>query len=166
MILWAHGLEGSPNGAKVTGLRQMGFEVTSPDGRHLPLAGRLEGLLAESARLADRRPVLAGSSYGGLASAWLASAHPERFRGVLLLAPALHYSEDPVEDVLQLRAPAGLPVHIIHGLADAVVPVQASRDYIARSPGAAVTLEEVDDGHSLVASLPRIAAALHRLLEA
>lgn len=165
MILWAHGLEGSPNGAKVTGLRGLGFEITAPDGRNLPLAGRVDGLLAQSAQLADRRPVLAGSSYGGLAAAWLAAAHPDRFRGVLLLAPALHYSEAPVDDVLQLRAPAGLPVHVIHGLSDPIVPVQASRDYSARSAGARVTVEEVDDGHALVASLPRIAAALTRLLE-
>jgi len=164
MILWAHGLEGSPKGAKVTGLRALGFEITAPDGRNLPLAGRLDGLLAESARLAERRPVLAGSSYGGLASAWLAAAHPERFRGVLLLAPALHYSEAPVTDSMALRAPPGLPLHIIHGLGDSVVPVQASRDYAARSTGADVRVEEVDDGHSLVASLPRIAAALHQLL--
>lgn len=166
MILWAHGLEGSPNGAKVTGLRAMGFEITAPDGRNLPLAGRIEGLLAESDRLAGQRPVLAGSSYGGLASAWLAAAHPERFRGVLLLAPALHYAEPPVTAADALRAPPGLPVHIIHGVGDPVVPVQASRDYIARSAGALATLEEVDDGHALVASLPRVAAALRTLLGA
>lgn len=166
MILWAHGLEGSPNGTKVTGLRGMGFEIRSPDGRNLPLAGRLELLLAESAALADRRPVLAGSSYGGLASAWLAAAHPERFRGVLLMAPALHHSEPPVDDVRTLCAPAGLPLHIIHGIGDPIVPVQASRDYLSRSPGGSVSLEEVDDGHALVASLPRVAAALRRLLGA
>ena len=166
MILWAHGLEGSPNGTKVTALREHGFEVCSPDGRGLPLAARLDGLLAESARLADRRPVLAGSSYGGLASAWLAATHPERFRGVLLLAPALHFSETPVEDVKTLRAPVGLPMHIIHGVPDSIVPVQASRDYVHRSTGADLTLEEVDDNHSLVASLPRIRAVLSRLLEA
>lgn len=166
MILWAHGLEGSPNGAKVTGLRGMGFEITAPDGRNLRLADRLEGLMDESLRLADQRPVLAGSSYGGLASAWLAAQHPERFRGVLLLAPALHYAEDPVTSPEALRAPIGLPVHIIHGRGDAVVPVDASRSYVARSAGADVLLEEVEDGHALVASLPSIAQALRRLLEA
>jgi len=165
MILWAHGLEGSPNGRKVSDLREHGFEVVSPDGRGLALARRLEGLFAESARLADRRPVLAGSSYGGLASAWLAAAHPERFRGVLLMAPALHFSEPPVDDVRALCAPAGLPVHIIHGVPDAVVPVHASRDYVKRSASTTLTLEEVDDDHALVASLPRIRAALTRLLE-
>jgi pimeloyl-ACP methyl ester carboxylesterase len=163
MILWAHGLEGSPNGAKVSALRAAGLEIVSPDGRGLALSGRLDALLAESETLAPRRPVLAGSSYGGLAAAWLCAQHPERFRGVLLLAPALHYHEPPIDPAAPLVAPNGLPVRIIHGRGDAVVPVQASRDYVARS-GGRVALEEVDDGHSLVASLPRIEAALRALL--
>lgn len=166
MILWAHGLEGSPDGAKVTALRGLGFDVIAPDGRNLALAGRVDQLLAESARLVAARPVLAGSSYGGLACAWLAAAHPERFRGVLLLAPALHHSEPPVAAAAHLRAPPGVPVHVIHGFGDPIVPIQASRDYIARSASATARLEEVDDGHALLASLSRIADALHRLLGA
>ncbi len=163
MILWAHGLEGSPTGRKVTALRAAGLDIVSPDGRGLALAGRLDALLAESETLAPKRPVLAGSSYGGLAAAWLCAQHPERFRGVLLLAPALHYSEPPVDPDTPLVAPPDLPVHVIHGTADTVVPIQASRDYVTRS-GESVRLEAVDDGHALVDSLPRIEAALRRLL--
>lgn len=163
MILWAHGLEGSPEGTKVRALRAAGFDLIAPDGRDLSLAARLDGLLAESARLAPQRPVLAGSSYGGLACAWLAARHPERFRGVLLLAPALHWSEPPVADASALVAPSGLPVIVVHGIQDGVVPIQSSRDYVARS-GAQASLREVEDGHPLIGSLPDIESALRELL--
>lgn len=160
MILWAHGLEGSPEGTKVQALRAAGFEVEAPDGRGMVLAHRLAGLEAASARLADRRPVLAGSSYGGLAAAWLAQAHPERFRAVLLLAPALFHREAPALEPVQ--APGGLRVHVIHGAHDDVVPLQGSRDYVDGA-GPAVTLEVVDDDHPLVGSLDRIIAACREL---
>jgi predicted esterase len=163
MILWAHGLEGSPEGTKVRLLRAAGFDLVAPDGRDLPLADRLDGLLAESARLASQRPVLAGSSYGGLACAWLAAQHPERFRGVLLLAPALQWSEPPVADAGALIAPPGLRVIVIHGTGDLVVPLRTSRSYVDRS-GPDATMQEVEDGHPLIGSMPVIEAALHTLL--
>ena len=168
MILWAHGLEGSPQGKKVQGLRAAGLDVVAPDGRGLALRQRLDELLRVSDRLADQRPVLAGSSYGGLAAAWLCATHPERFRGVLLLAPALHYAEDPVASVEDLVAPVGVPVRIIHGCADAVVPIEASREFVRRSSlvaGVDVCLTEVDDSHSLVDSLSTIIGHLKLLME-
>ncbi len=159
MILWAHGLEGSPEGMKVQALRRAGFDVTAPDGRFKVLADRLYMLDAESRRLAEQRPLLAGSSYGGLAVAWLAAQHPERFRGLLLLAPALHHREPPATD--PLAAPPGLPTVIIHGRLDDVVPVAESRAYAARSPGA--DLRIVDDGHVLGDSVDAIIAAARQL---
>lgn len=109
-----------------------------------------------------RRPLLAGSSYGGLAAAWLATAHPERFRALLLLAPALLHREGPVDGPLQ--PPAGLRVHVLHGSQDQVVPLQGSRDYVADA-GPGVQLEVVEDGHALVASIPRIIELARELLE-
>ena len=69
-IVFAHGLEGTPNGAKITALRDAGFQVVAPDGRGLPLAQRIEGL---DAATCEGGLILAGSSYGGLAAAWLAA---------------------------------------------------------------------------------------------
>ena len=43
-IVFAHGLEGSPQGRKIQHLRSNGFEVIAPDGRGLALAERLVGL--------------------------------------------------------------------------------------------------------------------------
>ena len=162
MIIWAHGLEGSPQGAKVQALRAAGLVVHAPDGQGKVLQERLVDLVSLSAALADHRPVLAGSSYGGLAAAWLASQHPERFSGLLLCAPALHYREPPVPDG-PLRAPLGLPTQVLHGVHDAVVPVSASRAYAAQSPH--VHLIEVDDNHRLSASHARIVAMAEALLK-
>lgn len=162
MIIWAHGLEGSPEGAKVQALRAAGLTVHAPDGRGLVLADRLVALEAASEQWAGSRPVLAGSSYGGLAAAWLAARFPSRFRGLLLCAPALHYREAPVPEG-PLTAPPGLPVAVLHGVHDDVVPISASRDYAAGSPG--VTLHEVDDNHRLSGSHDRIVALCRALLQ-
>ena len=52
------------------------------------------------------------------------------------------------------------PTHVIHGLADALVPVAAGRDLAARIPGA--TLDVIDGmGHDLPAELwPRFVAGI------
>jgi pimeloyl-ACP methyl ester carboxylesterase len=54
----------------------------------------------------------------------------------------------------------GAPTHVIHGLADALVPVAAGRDLAARIPGA--TLDVIDGmGHDLPAALwPRFVSGI------
>jgi alpha-beta hydrolase superfamily lysophospholipase len=54
---------------------------------------------------------------------------PERYRAV-----------SPIE-----RVPIGVPVQLVHGTEDAIVPTAQSRDFVARSvqTGAAATLTEV-----------------------
>jgi pimeloyl-ACP methyl ester carboxylesterase len=162
MILWAHGLEGSPTGLKVRALRAAGLSVEAPDGRGLPLAPRVALLDAAAARLCAEGPLLlAGSSYGGLAAAWLAATHPERFVGLLLLAPALHHNEPPLSPAWVPRPPAGMPVWVVHGLQDDIVPIAASRAYVAGA--AAAGLVEVQDGHGLSGSLAKIVALAREL---
>ena len=152
-IVFAHGLEGSPEGRKIQHLRSNGFTVEAPDGRGLSLADRLVGL--EQATRSGGI-LLAGSSYGGLAAAHLALAHPERFVGLVLMAPALHHSEHPVENAALLRPPSGIPTIVIHGRRDAVVPITVSRRYCEEG----ATLIETDDDHRLVASLSQIVRAV------
>jgi pimeloyl-ACP methyl ester carboxylesterase len=156
-IVFAHGLEGSPNGRKIEYLRTSGFDVVAPDGRGLTLAERLVGLEAATR---GHGILLIGSSYGGLAAAHLAMLHPERFLGLLLLAPALHYSEPPVSDVTRLCPPPGVPTMVMHGLGDQVVPIESSRRYAEK--GAA--LLEVADDHSLAASLVAMADAVYAMI--
>lgn len=158
MILFAHGLEGSPQGTKVRYLRDAGLEIEAPD---------LEGLsLAERVATIERRSeggslLLAGSSYGGLTAAIVAARHPERFTGLCLLAPALLMAEPPNEPDT-LVAPQDVPTIVIHGRSDDLCPVEGSRRYAERS-GDHVEMIEVDDGHRLVESLPTILDALLRL---
>jgi len=158
-IVFAHGLEGTPHGAKIMALRDAGFEVEAPDGQGLSLAQRIEGI---DAATRDGGMILAGSSYGGLAAAWLAVRHPDRFRGLLLCAPALYLSETPIDDVTTLAAPAGLTTVVIHGHRDTVVPISVSQRYRDLS-GSHVTLVERDDDHRLGSSLDAIVVAAQQL---
>ena len=119
MILFVHGMEGSPRGAKVRALSEAGLEVEAPDFTGLTLAARVS-LLEEATR--PGQLVLAGSSYGGLAAALVAQRFPGRFRGLLLCAPALELAEPPAEDPQLIVAPPPLPTVVIHGIRDDVVP--------------------------------------------
>ena len=151
-IVFAHGLEGAPQGTKIASLKAAGLQVNAPDGRGLPLAERIAGL--EAATRAGGI-VLGGSSYGGLAATWLACQYPERFCGLILCAPALYLREDPVSDPNTLKIPQSIPTHILHGTQDTVVPIEVS-EKIQRRSGAHVILEPVDDDHRLVQSIPRL----------
>ncbi len=160
MLVWAHGLWGSPNGSKVTAIRESGIEVISPDFNEMELVDRVE-LLKETIDIGD--VVLAGSSWGGLACALTAQEKPEKLRGLLLLAPALHYPEHPNDVPEKLIAPNSVPVTIIHSTTDDIVPISASKDYIERS-GNNVQLIEVEDSHVLKESIELIISEAKKLL--
>jgi pimeloyl-ACP methyl ester carboxylesterase len=157
MLVFAHGLEGSPEGKKVRAMRAAGLEVHAPDFRQLVLAERVD-LLTQ--RTSAGGVLLCGSSYGGVASALVAARHPERFRGLVLLAPALLNAEPP-NDPDTLAAPA-IPTVIVHGTRDTVCELDGSRAYQRRS-GDHVRLIEVDDGHRLEGSLDLIVRELQAL---
>ena len=160
-VLFCHGLEGTPHGTKVRAMRAAGIDVLAPDFQGQPLAARINTLNTVLEGIDDTEPlVLAGSSYGGAVAAWSAVQHPERFVGLLLLAPALHYSEPPVPDPTAY-VPIDRPTIVIHGEGDTIVPISASEDYAARAPH--VDLRRVDDGHRLVDSLDAIIAAAREL---
>ena len=160
MLVWAHGLWGSPNGSKVTAFRESGIEVISPDFNEMELIDRVE-LLKESIDIGD--VLLAGSSWGGLACALTAQEKPEKLRGLLLLAPALHYPEHPNDVPEKLIAPDNVPVTIIHSTTDDIVPISASKNYIERS-GNNVQLIEVEDNHVLEDSIELIISEAKKLL--
>jgi uncharacterized protein len=56
-----------------------------------------------------------------------------------------------------------VPTLILHGRNDDVVPIERSRELAAAHPN--VCLVELDDGHELIASLPRLLAESERFLE-
>ena len=160
MLVWAHGLWGSPNGSKVTAIRESGIEVISPDFNEMELIDRVE-LLKETIEIGN--VVLAGSSWGGLACALTAIQIPEKLKGLLLLAPALQYPESPNDEPEKLIAPDSVPVTIIHSTTDDIVPISASKNYIERS-GNNVQLIEVEDNHVLEDSIELIISEAKKLL--
>lgn len=153
-VLFAHGLEGHPDGAKSRVMRDAGWVVHAPDGRKQSLSARVRGL-RDALRTMDR-PVLVGSSFGGLAMLALARMEPGAFTGMVLCAPALTWNEQPAGPPGALVAPPATVV--LHGAFDAIIPIGLSRSLVARSPN--TRLIEVDDGHRLSNSLHRLVGAL------
>ena len=160
MLVWAHGLWGSPNGSKVTAVRESGIEVISPDFNEMELVNRVE-LLEKTIEIGD--VLLAGSSWGGLACALTAQKRPDKLKGLLLLAPALHYPEPPNDNPDNLIAPDGIPITIIHSKTDDIVPISASKNYANRS-GNHVNLIVVKDSHVLENSIELIISEAKKLL--
>jgi pimeloyl-ACP methyl ester carboxylesterase len=155
MIIFAHGMFGNPGGAKLEAMRQAGVEVVAPDGQKQVLHERidtLEKLVVEHGHL---RPVLGGSSYGGLAASYVATRYPELIRGLLLAAPAFSIAEDPVPRPQELVIPLHVPTAVIHGRQDAIVPHELSLQLKERS-GGHVSVEIVEDNHRLEQSLGRL----------
>ena len=152
MIIFAHGLEGTPNGSKIRALRAAGFEVLAPDFQGMILSDRVALLETICNQHADKRPILAGSSYGGLTAAIIAMRKPNQFTGLLLCAPALHLEEDPVDEETVLVAPKGMPTVIVHGIRDDIVPISCSLEYAERSGADILQFHKVDDGHRLAES--------------
>ena len=160
MLIWAHGLWGSPNGSKVTAIRESGIEVLSPDFNNMELDERVDIL---NELVSKEKVVLVGSSYGGLACALVAQQQPKQVKGMLLLAPALHLPESPNTDPENLIAPNNFPISIIHSITDEIVPISASKDYMERS-GNNLSLIEVEDSHVLENSFSIIISELNKLI--
>jgi len=139
--VFIHGLESSSRGTKGTFFRQRYPEMIIEDysGFFPERMEKLEGLLAGKTDL-----VLVGSSYGGLMAAVYACRHEERVRKLILLAAALHLEEFQACRETKLT----VPVVLIHGLNDLVVPLEA-----VRAAAAEVFIDQrfeaVEDDHFL-----------------
>ncbi|MEM9192840.1 MAG: YqiA/YcfP family alpha/beta fold hydrolase [Myxococcota bacterium] len=116
-------------------------------------------LLCPGFHLAERWPALFGAE---AMAAW------QRTGGHLVEDAAgvptrLHYGFYE-ESLRQPASPAvPCPTHIVHGVRDEVVPIEGSRRYAAEHRS--VRLIEVDDDHSLIASIDRVADAAHTIFE-
>ena len=163
MIIFAHGMEGTPNGSKIRSLRDAGFEVLAPDFQGMALDERVDLLQRVCEEYRTASAVLAGSSYGGLAASIVAMRMPDAFRGLLLCAPALHLNEPPLDAQTVLIAPKGMKTAIIHGIDDDIVPISCSIEYAERSGEDIVAFHQVDDGHRLADSHEEIISAARLL---
>ena len=95
-ILFAHGLEGSPNGSKPTWMKEsLGWEVICPEmsKNGWTIADQTE-VIAEAISKNEDIDVIMGSSYGGLAIANASERFAERNLRLVLLAPAFGLAEN------------------------------------------------------------------------
>ena len=139
---FAHGLEGSPQGAKAR-LFAEHFDARTPA---MDTADFESCVALHVAELEGFQPdVLVGSSFGG--AVVLALLQRGQWRGpTLLLAPAGRHRGLPAE------LPEGVHVWIVHGTRDSLVDPADSRALARAGRAEDVCLLEPDDDHPLHAT--------------
>lgn len=138
-VQFVHGLEGSPRGSKAIYLAKH-FDCITP----AMDTSDFEASVEAQARTLQARPVdvLVGSSFGG--AVVLELLRRGAWSGpTVLLAPAYRV----FGNVRQV--PEGVPVTIVHGTRDAVVPIEHSRELARTGSPELVRLLEFDDDHRL-----------------
>ena len=159
-VIFSHGQESGPWGTKIRAMadlaRSMGCEADSIDYQGIAdPTERVEKCVRECEALEDML-VLVGSSMGG----HVATAAAERVgaAGLFVLAPA--YYMEGYEELTPV--PPSIPICIVHGWNDDIVPVENSIRY-ARECSA--TLHIVDGDHRLTANIAAINEYLRQFLE-
>jgi pimeloyl-ACP methyl ester carboxylesterase len=159
VVFFSHGQESGPWGTKIQAMaeavRKLGCRAESVDYRGIAdPTDRVEKLIAECGDI-DEPLILVGSSMGGHVAT--AAAAAVGAVGLFVLAPA--YYMEGYEDVTP--APPDIPVSIVHGWRDDVVPVDNS---IRFARDCCATLHIVDAGHRLTEKIDEIIAYLTRFI--
>lgn len=150
-VIFSHGQESGPWGTKIRAMaemvRELGCEADSIDYQGIAdPTERVEKLVAECGHIDDDL-ILVGSSMGGHvatdAAAKLGAA------GLFVLAPAYYIAE--YESLTP--EPPDLPICIVHGWHDDVVPVENSIRFATQCKA---TLHLVDGDHRLTANIAEI----------
>lgn len=141
-VVFSHGKESGPWGAKIAAMAEVaraeGFGVESVDYRGLDdPQDRITRLLAYCRNLHGRL-VLVGSSMG--AHVCTTASRLLRAEGLFLIAPAFYM---PGHESITPKPPDGIPVTVVHGWRDDVVPVENSLRW-ARENQAALHIFESD----------------------
>jgi predicted esterase len=158
-VIFSHGQESGPWGTKIRAMaelvREMGCEADSIDYQGIAdPTERVEKLIAEAGPLDDTL-VLVGSSMGG----HVATAAAERLgaAGLFVLAPAYY-----IEGYEELTpTPPGMPVCIVHGWHDDVVPVENSIRFASECKA---ELHVIDGDHRLTDNITEINGYLKRFI--
>lgn len=159
-VIFSHGQESGPWGTKIRAMaelvRGLGCAADSIDYQGIAdPTERVEKCIRECAEI-DDGIVLVGSSMGGHVAT--AAAREVGALGLFVLAPA--YFMEGYEDLTP--PPPPMPICIVHGWHDDIVPVDNSIRY-ARSCGA--TLHLVNGDHRLTANLEEINEYLRYFLK-
>lgn len=177
-VILSHGLESGPEATKVSALAQvaerLGWTHERPDYRDLDAGRRREDIAARIARLEARAMaceaplVLAGSSMGAFISGDVAmrlaarhgaaAARAPALRGLFLMAPPVAM---PGWWPTPLQAPPGVPLMVLHGWDDELIP---ARDVIDWCAARKAELRLVDDAHRLAAHVEYSAHCFAELL--
>lgn len=160
-VIFSHGQESGPWGTKIRAMaelvRGMGCEADSIDYQRIAdPTERVQKCIDECAGIDDQL-VLVGSSMGGHVAT--AAAAATGAAGVFVLAPA--YYMEGREDLTPV--PPSIPISIVHGWHDDVVPVENSIRYARECDG---TLHIVNGDHRLTSNIGEINDYLRLFIEA
>ena len=159
-VIFSHGQESGPWGTKIRAMaelvRGMGCEADSIDYQGIAdPTERVDKLVAECSGIDDPL-VLVGSSMGGHVAT--AGAAELGAAGLFVLAPAYYM---PGYEELTPTPPA-LPIAIVHGWRDDVVPVENS---IRFAQTCNAELHVLDGDHRLTENIDEINYYLRRFIE-
>jgi predicted esterase len=159
-VIFSHGQESGPWGTKIRAMaelaRELGCVADSIDYQGIADPGaRVEKLVREAGAIDDAL-VLVGSSMGGHVAT--AAADTLGAAGLFVLAPAYYM---PGYEALT-PPPPGIPISIVHGWRDDVVPVDNSIRY---ARGCHAELHIVDGDHRLTENIEDINYYLRRFIE-
>ena len=159
MVVFSHGQESGPWGTKINAMaetvRKLGCTADSVDYQGIADPTDRVNKLVEYCGPLEDTLVLVGSSMGG----HVATAAADRVgaAGLFVLAPAFYI---PEFEALTPRAP-DMPMMIVHGWNDDVVPVENSIRYASECKA---TLHIVDGDHRLTANIDEINDCLARFV--
>jgi len=159
-VIFSHGQESGPWGTKIQAMaetaKSIGCEAVSIDYQGIAdPTDRVNKLIAEC-RDIDDRLVLVGSSMGGhVATAAAASLNAA---GLFVLAPA--YFMEGYENLTP--AAPDIPICIVHGWDDDIVPVENSIRFAAACKA---ELHILESDHRLTANIDEINYYLKRFIE-
>ena len=159
-VIFSHGQESGPWGTKIRAMADMvrGLDFSADSIDYQGVADpseRVQKLIAECGDIEDTL-VLVGSSMGGHVAT--AAADSLSAAGLFVLAPAYF-----IEEYEELTPePPKMPICIVHGWHDDIVPVENSIRFAA---SCAATLHIVDGDHRLTNNIDEINTYLKNFIE-
>ena len=159
-LVFSHGQESGPWGSKIRAMAEqakaLGCEAVSIDYQGIAdPTERVQKLIAE-ASVIDDRLILVGSSMGGHVAT--AAAEQLGAAGLFVLAPA--YFMEGFEELTP--EPPTMPICIVHGWRDDVVPVENS---IRFAQNCHASLHLIDGDHRLTTNIDEINDYLKRFID-
>ncbi len=140
-IIFLHGLVSSGQGFKGRLFRRVLPSILTPD-----FTGPLEERMAQLTPIIGDRSgwTIIGSSFGGLMATLFTRQNSQQVRKLILLAPALAYSEYTIDP----DPPISVPTIVFHGEHDEVLPLKPLRT-ICKKIFKSFVFNIVDDDHRL-----------------